>query len=149
MKILKYTIIKTKSQYKEYCKELEGLVDMPSKNKAINDEIDLLTYLIKKWDEEHSTFNDIDPIEVLHSFMEDHKLKANDLAKILRVSKGYISDILNYKKGLSKEIIRNLSMHFKVYQELFNRPYKLKSPINSHLKNASVMNTKKEFASTR
>ncbi len=145
MKTLKYTIIKSKSQYKEYCQVLETLVELPSKNKAISDEIDLLTYLIKKWDEEHSIFNDVDPIEILHSFMEDHKLKENDLAKILKVSKGYISDILRYKKGLSKEIIRNLSMYFKVYQELFNRPYKLKSPINSHLKNASVMNTRKEF----
>lgn len=37
-----------------------------------------------------------------------------------------MSDILNYKKGLSKEVIRKLATHFKVRQEAFDRPYKLK-----------------------
>ncbi len=41
------------------------------------------------------------------------------------ISKGYISDILHYKKGLSKELIRKLAVHFKVSQGAFNRPYKL------------------------
>jgi HTH-type transcriptional regulator/antitoxin HigA len=149
METLKYTVIKNKTQYKEYCQNLEQLVDTGSKGKAISDEIDLLTLLIEKWDAEHNSFMEVDPIQLLHSFMEDHKMKAKDLVKILNVSKGYISDILNYKKGLSKEIIRDLSTHFRVSQEAFNRPYKLKSPINAKLKNASVMNTRKALAITR
>ena len=79
--------------------------------------------------------------------MDEQKLKSKDLVEILGVSKGLVSDILNYKKGLSKEIIRTLATHFNVSQEAFNRPYKLKSPVNSHLRNASVMNTHKEFSS--
>ena len=81
--------------------------------------------------------------------MEDHDLKPKDLSEILDVSKGYISDILHYKKGLSKEVIRTLSTYFKVSQEAFNRPHKLKSPVNSHLKDASVMNTTKELVIVR
>ena len=146
MKSLKYTVIKTKTQYKEYCKALDELIDRGAKGKAAGDEIEILTLLIEKWDDEHNSFMEVDPIKLLHSFMKDHKLKAKDLVKLLNVSKGYISDILNYKKGLSKEIIRDLSAHFKVSQEAFNRPYKLKSPINAKLKNASVMNTKKSLA---
>jgi len=42
--------------------------------------------------------------------------------------KGYVSDILNYKKGLSKESIRMLSERFKLNQQAFNRPYKLAIP---------------------
>ena len=145
MKTLKYTVIKNKAQYKEYCKALETLVDNGVKGKAA-DEVDLLTVLLEKWDDEHNSFMEVDPIRLLHSFMEDHKMKAKDLVKLLNVSKGYISDILNYKKGLSKEIIRDLAAHFKVSQEAFNRPYKLKSPINAKLKDASVMNTRKSFA---
>ena len=53
--------------------------------------------------------------------------------------------MLNYKKGLSKQVIRKLADHFKVRQEAFNRPYKLVSPVNTHLRNASVMNTTKEL----
>ena len=146
MESLKYTVIKSKAQYKEYCKALETMIDSGAKGKAAADEIDLLTLLIEKWDDEHNRFMEVDPIKLLHSFMEEHKMKARDLVNLLKVSKGYVSDILNYKKGLSKETIRDLSTHFKVSQEAFNRPYKLKSPINAKLKNASVMNTRKSLA---
>ena len=145
METLKYKIIKNKIQYKEYCNALEELISATSKTKEIKEEIELLTILIEKWDDEHNTFDDMDPIELLHSLMDSHNLKAKDLVKILRISKGLVSDILHYKKGLSKEIIRNLSDYFKVEQEAFNRPYKITSPMNSHLRNASVMNTHKEL----
>lgn len=140
---LEYKVIKTKSQYSEYCRKLEELVD--SGKKSVNDEIDLLTLLIEKWDEEHNTFEAVDPIRLLHSLMDDHNLKAKDLSRILNVSKGYVSDILHYKKGLSKEVIRILSGYFKISQEALNRTYKLKTAINSTLKNASVMNTTKDL----
>ncbi len=145
METLKFKIIKSKAQYKEYCKTLEEIIMSTSKTKSIKDEIELLTFLIEKYDEEHNTFEELDPIELLHSLMEDHNLKAKDLVEILDVSKGLISDILNYKKGLSKEIIRTLASHFKLNQEAFNRSYKLKSEYNVHLRNASVMNTQKEL----
>ena len=75
-------------------------------------------------------------------------MKSVELAKLLNVSTGLVSDILNYKKGLSKEVIRVLANHFKLSQEAFNREYKLKVPENTHFKNASVMNTKKILATT-
>lgn len=58
--------------------------------------------------------------------MAEKKLKAKNLVEILQVSKGLVSDILNYKKGLSKDVIRGLAEYFKVSQEAFNRPYELK-----------------------
>lgn len=145
MGTLKFKIIKSKSQYNDYCKKLEKLVDTNSKSKEVKDEIELLTFLIEKYDEEHNTFEELDPIQLLHSLMADNNLKAKNLVEILGVSKGMVSDILNYKKGLSKEIIRVLASHFKVSQEAFNRFYKLKSEYNAHLKNASVMNTRKSL----
>ena len=106
----------------------------------------MLTLLIEKWDAEHISSTELDPVQLLRSFIKDHNLKAKDLVDILGISKGYVSDILNYKKGLSKEVIRKLADYFKVSQEAFNRPYKLIVPENSHLRNASVMNTKKKLA---
>ncbi len=144
MKTLKYTVIKSETQYNTYCKTLEDLLENNENNKDSSDEIELLTLLIEKWDSEHSNFTEKNPIELLHSLMNDHHLKAKDLVTILGVSKGLISDILNYKKGLSKEIIRILAAYFKVSQEAFNRPYKLINPANSHLRYASVMNTPKK-----
>lgn len=143
MEELKYKVIKTEQQYQEYCTVLEGLVDRS--DVSAQDEIELLTFLIEKWDEEHEALSLADPIELLSSLMKDQSIKAKDLVKILGVSKGLVSDILHYKKGLSKEVIRTLASYFKVSQEAFNRPYKLKVSENSHLKNASVMNITKEL----
>ena len=123
VKEIEYTVIKSEEQYHKYCDKLERLLE--ENDDHYNDHIELLTVLIEKWDQEHNTFQDLDPIQLLKSFMNDHALKAVHLAKILDVSTGTVSKILNYKKGLSKDSIRKLSNHFKVAQEAFNRPYNL------------------------
>lgn len=146
METLKYKIIKSVPQYNQYCKQLEQLLNISLKTRAINEEIELLTFIIEKWDEDHNTFEDVDPIRLLHSLMADHKMKARDLVKLLGVSKGYVSDILHYRKGLSKEVIRKLAEQFKLRQEAFNRPYKLKVSANTRLRNASVMNAGKKLS---
>ncbi|MGC9342000.1 MAG: helix-turn-helix domain-containing protein [Bacteroidales bacterium] len=145
METIKYTIIKDIEQYNKYCDILEDLISKGENQ----DEIDLLTLLIEKWDNEHDTFIDSDPIELLKALMNDNNLKAKDLVDILDLSKGTVSKILNYHKGLSKETIRKLSGFFKVSQEAFNRPYRLKNEVNKHFRNASLMNTRKKIAESR
>jgi len=131
MASLKYTVIKNRTQYNQYCILVEELVMAGNRNKSVQDEIDLITLLIEKWDEEHNSFLRVDPIRLLKSLMAEHTMKSKDLVALLRVSKGYVSEILNYKKGLSKDVIRKLSAKFKVSQEAFNRPYKLNSSVNT------------------
>jgi HTH-type transcriptional regulator / antitoxin HigA len=135
MGTLKYKIIKDVKQYKKYCDILEELI--LSNKKEAKDEIELLALLIEKWDNEQNTFNDSDPIELLKTLMDEHGLKAKDLVEILDLSKGTVSKILNYQKGLSKDTIRKLSNYFKVSQEAFNRPYRLMGEDNSQFRNAS------------
>jgi HTH-type transcriptional regulator / antitoxin HigA len=147
METLKFTIIKSAEQYNRYCDILENLIAQDD-TKTL-DETELLTLLIEKWDNENNTFNDSDPIELLKSFMLEHDLKAKDLVNILDLSKGTVSKILNYHKGLSKDTIRKLSDYFKVSQEAFNRPYKLINDVNKHFRNASLMNTRKNMVEAR
>jgi len=144
METLQYKIIKTETQYWDYCNRLEELVMQESNDPEVEEEIDLLTLLIEKWDQEHDTLGKSDPVEALKYLMGANKLNSKALADLLGVSKSFISEILHYKKGFSKENIRKLAEYFKVKQELFNRPYKLISPANAYLKNASVMNTLKQ-----
>ncbi|WP_321346091.1 helix-turn-helix domain-containing protein [uncultured Draconibacterium sp.] len=146
MEALKYTVIKTEEQYNNYCNTLENLISEVSP--ALDDEIELLTLLIEKWDSEHSTFNDLDPVQLIKSLMEENNMKAVGLAKLLGLSKGTVSKILNYQKGLSKETIRKLSDNFQISQEAFNRPYKLKNEINRQFRDASLMNTKKDLGAS-
>ncbi|MCX6245873.1 MAG: transcriptional regulator [Bacteroidetes bacterium] len=126
METLKYTVIKSIGQYNRYCRTMELLLITPVKSKAVKDEIELLSLLVEKWDAVHSRMNDADPVELLQALMKDRNLKSKDLVSMLGVSKGLISDILNYRKGLSKDMIRRLALEFRVSQEAFNRPYRLK-----------------------
>lgn len=123
---MKYTIIKSDAQYHEYCDILEKLVFSGKENYVKHeDEIDLLTVLIEDYDRKHSVYQDMDPVEFLKSLMLDHKLRQQDISRISKVGKSTISEILNYKKKMSKDVIRRLSGYFNIRQEAFNRVYRL------------------------
>jgi HTH-type transcriptional regulator/antitoxin HigA len=124
---LKYTVIKSREQYRKYCNLLEVLVFSGKKGKETESEIDLLTALIKLWDLEHDRTYKLDPVELLKSFIADHQLKEPQVLQIMEIqSRRHLNDILNYKKALSRNVIRRLSEYFKVSQEAFSRPYALK-----------------------
>lgn len=142
-KTIKYKVIKSTRQYDKYCKILEELVFM--NRRKDEDEVELITLLIEKWDDDHYKTLQADPIQLLKSLMDERGLKAKDMTSVLGLSKGTISKILNYQTGLSKETIRKLATEFKLNQEAFNRPYKLKNPINQKYKNSALMNTKKKL----
>jgi HTH-type transcriptional regulator/antitoxin HigA len=125
--IKRYTIIRSVEQYRTYCKDLEKLTakyDSKPSDKLL-DLIDTIDLLIIQYDEQHIQMMDVDPIQLLRSLMRENNLKQKDIANLLGISKGHLSDILNYKKGLSKNVIRILSERFKVRQNAFNRPFKL------------------------
>ena len=144
---MEYTVIKTKKQYVEYCNKVMELARKKSTRK-IEDEIELLQVLIDKWDDEHykSDRKKMDPIQLLKYVMENKKMTQTDLIPILGINKSAISQILSYKRGLSKEVIRKLSEHFKLNQEAFNRSYPLVSEANKGHVNEKMMNTTKVFA---
>ena len=141
-----YTIIRSDEQYLTYCNDLEKLTNDYQQNPSdkLYDLIETITLLIEKYDEEHDTFSDLDPIQLLKSLMTENKMKQGDLAKLLSISKGHVSDILSYKKGLSKNVIRILADRFKVRQDAFNRPYTLSSDMNKKSE-GPLMNTKKDL----
>ncbi|HVY76652.1 MAG TPA: hypothetical protein VG890_17610 [Puia sp.] len=147
MGTLQYKIIKTDAQYNKYCNRLEELVDSGKKTKGVQDEIELLGLLIEKYDEAHNRFHDADPVELLKFLMKEHSMKSVELANLLEVSEGLISDMLNYKKGISKDTIRILSEKFKVSQEAFNRPYQLQIPASAGSKKTGRKNNRKHLAS--
>lgn len=132
---LRYKVIKSRKQYFEYCGILNELLAKKPKLQRIKDEIELLTVLIEKWDKDHSKFENADPVSLLKFLLQQHNMTAQDLVKVLGVSKGLVSDILNYKKGLSKETVRKLATHFKMDQAAFNRQYSFnKAQQNKSLK---------------
>ena len=141
--IQQYKIIRTKKQYFNYCNILEKLV-LANRKKDIDD-IELLTLLIKKWDDENIPRMNTDPIQLVKALMQENNIKATELANILEVNKSTVSRILNYQKGLSKKSIRVLAEYFAIAQEALNQPYKLKNEINRKFRDASLMNSIKKM----
>jgi len=129
MDTLPFKVIKTSKQYYKYCDLVWEMLHLEKKTKYDEDVIELLTVLIEKYDDDHSTHVDLDPVELLIALMKDHKLKSVDLAKFLEVSTSLVSDILNYRRGFSKAIVRKLAERFKMRQDAFNRPYRLNPPV--------------------
>ena len=145
---LKYQVIESKEQYFEYCDMLEKLIFETALTTEVNEEIKLLRVLIEKWDIDHKDFKLLNPIELIKVLLSDNDLKQKDLANILDIGPGTVSEILSYKRGLSKDNIRKIAEHFKILQESLNRPYKLQSRFNNTLKKSSggtVMNSPEEL----
>jgi HTH-type transcriptional regulator / antitoxin HigA len=123
---LQYTLIKSEKQYFKYCDEVEALLELKKRTKEQEDLIDLLTLLIEKYDDDHDTSEDLSPVELIKYLMQENKIKPVNLAQLLGISKSLMSDILNYRRALSKTMVRKLAERFKMQQEAFNRPYWLK-----------------------
>jgi HTH-type transcriptional regulator / antitoxin HigA len=123
--MLQFTVIKSDRQYKRYCDRLESLLKKKVMSKIVEDEIELLTLLIETYENAQIPKVDLDPVQLLRDLLKEHNMKAVDLATLLNVSEGLVSDMLKYKKGFSKETVRILADRFKMRQEAFNRPYSL------------------------
>src|SRR3546814_300321 len=87
LKELKYKVITSERQYDSYCNALEGLLAEAPESRWIKEEIALLTLLIEKWDEKHTVFHKLDPVQLLRSLMEAYRIKAVELAAYLDASK--------------------------------------------------------------
>jgi HTH-type transcriptional regulator/antitoxin HigA len=125
METLPYTVIRSQSQYKVYCERLLDLLKLKGKTRSELDTIDLLRLLIKRWEEEQCPLSDSDPVEFLRLQMRQNNMKASDLAAGAGISKSLMSDIMHYRRRLSREVIRKLAFRLNVSQEMLNKPYNL------------------------
>ncbi|MEZ4989815.1 MAG: helix-turn-helix domain-containing protein [Saprospiraceae bacterium] len=124
-KALKYTIIKSLSQYTEYCDIHESL--MMKEDPGANDEIELLELLIEDYDQRimDTKGEGLNPVELLRSLIRDGNMTQSELAKSIRVSKQLISDVLGYRRNISKDLMIKLSNFFSMSLAAFSREYDL------------------------
>jgi HTH-type transcriptional regulator/antitoxin HigA len=94
------------------------------------EELDLLELLIEDYDnrtiESIGTKEDMNPVEILQYLMDENSLSKAELARQVGVSRQLITEILNYKRNISKKMITKLSDRFKMQQTAFSREYELK-----------------------
>jgi HTH-type transcriptional regulator/antitoxin HigA len=131
MESLTYTVIKSQNQYKAYCDLLVDLMKPGRKTRIELDSIDLLTLLTQQWEEEQRPLSDADPVEFLQSLMKRNNVTSSELAAGIGISKSLLSDIIHYRRRLSREVIRKIASRFNVSQNLLNKPYNLATVVKS------------------
>ena len=117
---MKYSVIKSKRQYLDYCNALEQLGEIKRPSKMVRDEMELIQLLIDAYDAAQWKIKKIPAHVLLKSLMNEHKMSGVTVANLLNVSPSLVSDMLHGKKAFSKNSIRTLAAYFKVSQETFN-----------------------------
>ncbi|MGM0934194.1 MAG: helix-turn-helix domain-containing protein [Bacteroidota bacterium] len=98
--------IKTEQDYEKALERLEIIFDSPANTKE-GDEAEILSMLIDNFENEHYPIEAPDPIEAIKIRMEEMNLKQKDLVGIIG-GKSRVSEILNKKKRLTVDMIREL-----------------------------------------
>lgn len=126
MKKLIYTIIKNREQYDTYCDRLENLTE--SYNSRNDDEIELLSYLVQKFNDEQTEKYalNLNPVELLVDLLTENSISQVELSKRIDVSPQLINDITKYRREITKKIALKLGEEFKMNFYAFLKPYKLK-----------------------
>jgi len=68
----------------------------------------------------------MNPIEIIEYLLDENNISKSQLARELNVSRQLITDVLNYRRDLSKVMIIKLSERFNLNTSLFTKKYKLK-----------------------
>lgn len=115
--------ITTKKEYEESLARLSKIFEADP-DSAEGMEAELLVTLIEKYEKEHYPIALPDPIEAIKETMERKGLKDKDLIQAIG-SKTTVSLVLNRKRALTIDMVRNLSALLKLPVEVLIQPYEL------------------------
>lgn len=117
--------IKSKTDYRHALKRLEEIFNAPI-GTTESDEADVLGLLVDEYEKKHYPIEAPDPIEAIKIRMEELQLKQVDLIEVIG-SKSRVSEILNRKRKLTIEMIRNLTKRLNLSPDLLIADYQLAS----------------------
>lgn len=123
---MKYKKIKSIDQYNQYCDRHEKLTFKDYDSNI--EEIELIQILIDEY--ESRTIEKpkgMNPVEMIKYLIDENNLSKSQLAKQLNVSRQLITDILNYRRNVSKTMVNKLSERFCINPSAFSEPYSLKN----------------------
>jgi len=108
--------IKTKKDYRAALKEIEKLFDAKP-NTPEGDKLDILVTLTEAYEEAHYPIDFPDAISALQYWMESRGLERKDLEPYIG-TRARIAEILNHKRDLTLNMIRNLHDNLHIPAEL-------------------------------
>jgi len=140
---MKTKILKTKQEYDEACERVYSLINSSTKpiepNTTEGEEIELLSLLIEKYEQENHAMEAPDPIEAIKFRMEQMSLKQADIAPLFG-GKTRVSEVLNGKRTLTLKMITLLNRYLGIPLESLiggNKKIKLEAEKKEELLNIS------------
>ena len=118
---MKIKPIKTEQDYNEAIQGWRKF-SMQKRGQMTGDELEILGILIENYENEFFPIDLPDPIEAIKFRMEQMNYSQNDLAEVIGL-KSRASEILNKKRKLSLEMIRNLHDRLKIPTEVLIQAY--------------------------
>ena len=115
--------IKSEADYKIALKRLEEIFDAPN-GTIESDEADILGLMVDEYEKKHYPIEAPDPIEAIKIRMEELQLKQIDLIDEMG-GKNRVSEVLNRKRKLTIEMIRNLTKRLNLSPDLLISDYQL------------------------
>jgi len=119
---MKIKPIRTEADYEAALKEIERLFNTkPGSTEA--DRLEVLTTLMEAYEEKHYSIPLPDPIEAILYHMESRGLSRRDLEPFIG-SRARVSEVLNRRRPLTMEMIRNLHNGLGISAEVLIQPYR-------------------------
>ena len=113
--------IKNEADYQASLKEIEQLFDaVPDTPEG--DRLEVLSTLVEAYEEKHYSIPMPDPIEAILYHMESRGLSRRDL-ELLIGSRARVSEVLNRRRPLTMDMIRNLHKGLGIPAEILIQPY--------------------------
>lgn len=121
---MKAKIIKTEQDYNEACERIYTLIHSASEaiepDSPEGEEMELLSLLVEKYEQENHQMKAPDPIEAIKFRMEQMNLKQVDIAPLFG-GKTRTSEVLNGKRTLTLKMITLLNRYLGIpFESLLN-----------------------------
>ncbi len=114
---MKTKILKTEKEYNEACARVYELIHSTESdidpNSEEGEEIELLSLLIEKYEQEHHQLNPPSPVEAIKFRMDQMNLKQSDVASLFG-GKTRVSEVLNGKRALTLKMITLLNRYLGI-----------------------------------
>jgi HTH-type transcriptional regulator/antitoxin HigA len=112
-------IIENEKEYEGSLKKIENLMDQGLHRRPEESVLlALLASLVQSYDEQRYAISNPSPVELMRYLMAKRGLKQADLVPVFG-SSGYVSDVVNGRRGISKAHAKRLAEFFHVSVELF------------------------------
>lgn len=118
---MKISPIRNEKDYQNALDRLEEIFDA-KKGTEQGDELEILSILIDRYENEKFPIEMPDPIEAIKFRMEQMGMKQKDLAEVVGF-RSRVSEILNKKRKLTLDMIRKLNTQLHIPTEVLVQDY--------------------------